>query len=167
VPPASSHLSKCFESADFLSSSSICLTCMVVRRDHKWLTPGPTANCVGDANTHDQVLLGIPACQVGPGPLHCQLILQPRESPLHTEPENQASSYSWLGTRGLGALRAGSAGTQPSGCHHIPALGCGGRRGLSRTQTRLSTSGGWERIRLGTKPYLCPPPVGARVCFLL
>lgn len=51
------------------------LTCVVMRRDHQWLTPGPTANCIGDTHTHSQVLLGVPDRQVGPGPLHRQLTL--------------------------------------------------------------------------------------------
>lgn len=58
------------------------LTCMVMRRDHQRLTPGPTANCTGDTHTHNQVLLGIPARQVGPGPLHYQLTLQPGKTPI-------------------------------------------------------------------------------------
>ena len=58
------------------------LTCMVMRRDHQWLTPGPTANCMGDTDTHSKLLRGITARQVGPGPLHCQLTLQPGKAPI-------------------------------------------------------------------------------------
>lgn len=80
--PASSPVQGALESPSPLASPSIGLTCVVMRRDHQWLTPGPTASCIGAAHTYSQVFLGIPDCQVGPGPLHYQLTLQPGKAPI-------------------------------------------------------------------------------------
>lgn len=85
-----------------LSPLSVGLTCMVMRGDHQWLTPGPTANCIGDAHTHNQVLLRIPDCQVGPGPFHYQFTLQPRKAPIPPESEEKASNWGRWAEKGLG-----------------------------------------------------------------
>lgn len=144
-----------------LSPLSVDLTCMVMRRDHQWLTPGPTANCIGDAHTHNQVLLRIPYCQVGPGPFHYQFTLQPRKAPIPPESEEKASNGGRWAEKGLpGPLQR----------YHIPAPS--GGSGLSRTQTRLSPwnaeVGDGRELGCGEKGLIYAlPPVCEGMCFLL